>query len=851
MKKILKGIGGILCFFCLLLLTAGTVIGDEETDLYLNNQNVTDEAFQISFEQEYAEIGKPLTVTVNRNNVSYQWKIDGYPIKNSGSSYTPSKEDLEKWIEVTVKWEEEEASTRIYFSKLPVVYIDTHDGQPVTSKEDYKDADLKIQGNAEYDLETTVLYDGLTEIRGRGSTTWGLPKKPYRLKLDKKADLFGMGKNKHWVLLANYWDESLMRNTYAYDLSGDMGMEHVSTVWVDVVFNGEYAGNYQLCEQIRVDDTRVDIFDWEAFAEDTAAVIAETEGFTKKEGDELEDFMKEEDMSWITSGVVEFENNSYLLSAYPQIQIPSINGGYLLEVDQYFDEVSKFKTETDQPIMIKNPEFACTNADMMQYLKSYIQAFEDSIHASDYKSGGHYSEYVDMDSLIDYWLITEIFFNAEIGNKSTYMYQEIGELFQMGPIWDMDWSSNGMGDTYYTDKWGVQFFGGPGQDDNWFRYLVKDPYFLIKAQERYWDIRNHQISTMLERFDKDYEYLKESAEANGSLWGYDESYRFYVDKFRDWMIKHLFWLDEQMKYQDVLCQSLGYKKDGRIVIKVRDVNDNELEKDSAETAPADFLVEPENMIQLMVTGIEETASVFVNGIFYCTVEEDETISILPEILSAESGEKNLIEVKILKDKSVTTASNFITLREKEIELPIEEEVRFTDVSKGKWYYEPILWAVNKKITSGYSDTLFGTNDSCTRAQIVTFLWRAAGSPVSDSEKYSRFTDVKESSYYSDAVQWAVDQGITTGYSDTEFAPDDPCTRAQIVTFLWRASGSEMLENSEILFADVRENSYYYMPVLWAVDRGITTGYSKELFAPDTACTRAESVTFLYRNQNYN
>ena len=129
-------------------------------------------------------------------------------------------------------------------NKLPVVYINTENGVKITSKEDYVNATMTIQGNDTYS-DSSILYDGEIEIRGRGNSTWNMPKKPYKIKLDKKANLFNMGKHKHWVLLANYSDESLMRNTLSYNLSGAMGMPQMETVWVDVVLNGKYVGNYQ------------------------------------------------------------------------------------------------------------------------------------------------------------------------------------------------------------------------------------------------------------------------------------------------------------------------------------------------------------------------------------------------------------------------------------------------------------------------------------------------------------------------------------------------------------------------------------------------------------------------------
>lgn len=171
---------------------------------------------------------------------------------------------------------------------------------------------------------------------------------------------------------------------------------------------------------------------------------------------------------------------------------------------------------------------------------------------------------------------------------------------------------------------------------------------------------------------------------------------------------------------------------------------------------------------------------------------------------------------------------------------------FTDVDADDYFYDAVLWAVQEKITTGMTDTLFGPEESCTRAQMVTFLWRAAGEPeVKDAE--NPFTDVKSSDYYYDAVLWAVEQGITNGMTATTFGPEVTVTRDQTVTFLWRAAGKPLAENAQNPFTDVKEGAYYYDAVLWAVEQKITTGMSATTFGPEEDCTRGQIVTFLYRS----
>ena len=170
---------------------------------------------------------------------------------------------------------------------------------------------------------------------------------------------------------------------------------------------------------------------------------------------------------------------------------------------------------------------------------------------------------------------------------------------------------------------------------------------------------------------------------------------------------------------------------------------------------------------------------------------------------------------------------------------------FVDVFATDYYYDAVLWAVENGITNGTSATTFSPSNPCTRAQMATFLWRAAGSlaPVGTSP----FVDVPADAYYADAVQWAYEEGITAGTSATTFSPDAICTRAQMATFLWRIAGSQAVANTDNQFADVPANAYYATAVQWAYEQKITAGTSATTFSPNDPCTRAQMVTFLYRN----
>ena len=179
-----------------------------------------------------------------------------------------------------------------------------------------------------------------------------------------------------------------------------------------------------------------------------------------------------------------------------------------------------------------------------------------------------------------------------------------------------------------------------------------------------------------------------------------------------------------------------------------------------------------------------------------------------------------------------------------IEVQFRVRSSFVDVPSGSYYEDAVDWAVANGITTGTDAAHFSPDGICTRAQAVTFLWRAAGRPAPESRAMP-FTDVPADSYYYDAVLWAVENGITKGTSSTTFSPDDTCTRAQIVTFLWRSEQSPAAGSSNP-FTDISADAYYADAVLWAVKEAITTGTTRTTFSPDAECTRAQIVTFLWR-----
>lgn len=233
---------------------------------------------------------------------------------------------------------------------------------------------------------------------------------------------------------------------------------------------------------------------------------------------------------------------------------------------------------------------------------------------------------------------------------------------------------------------------------------------------------------------------------------------------------------------------------------------------------------------------------------YCTMFDEPCVEQNTGILEAGDIPGNTAAEK---NEYITVIKNWIQeqldFQEGKVSPDPKPDIPFVDVPQGAYYESAVAWAVKNNITSGTSKTTFSPADPCTRGQIVTFLWRAAESPKPKNTSCP-FGDVTKDKFYYNAVLWAMENGITEGTSKTTFSPSNPCTRAQIVTFLWRAAGSPKPKNTSCPFGDVTKGKFYYDAVLWAVENGITEGTSKTTFSPAKPCTRAQVVTFIYRNR---
>lgn len=388
-------------------------------------------------------------------------------------------------------------------SDIPTVYIETENGLTITSKETYINATLRY-----VDANGVTLYDALG-IRGRGNSTWGLAKKPYRIKFDKKQEFLGPdhAKAKSWTLLANYSDKSLMRNALAACLGEFAGQPFTAAAqFVDLVLNGRYVGNYQISDQIEVRPKRVDIY-------------------------EQED---------------------------PMTDDSNITGGYLLEIDGFADsEPVKFTTSRGVKITVKSPDDDIIDPRQLNYIHNYIQSFENALFSSDFTNPETgYRSYVDENTLISWYVASEMTANPD-AFWSTYIYKDRDDSkIYWGPMWDYDIAFNNcqrQGDmtrrTVLKDGFGADLTGV------WIRRMWEDPWFVNAVNEKWKSMVEAGLEDHLIAFIDDTEAtLKSSQALDGRIWPiyrrvYDEymlfnTYSATVDFLRQFVRNRISYLSE-------------------------------------------------------------------------------------------------------------------------------------------------------------------------------------------------------------------------------------------------------------------------------------------------------------------
>jgi hypothetical protein len=376
------------------------------------------------------------------------------------------------------------------FTGLPIMYITSE--APIVSEEDYVNGTLKIDGNLVF---TDGLYNGNIQIRGRGHSTWYQPKKPYKIKLASKSSILGMPADKEWALLANYLDKGLMRNDVAYELS-----ERVGLAWtprrrfVEVILNGEYEGNYLLCETVKVAPSRLNI--------------------TTMDGTNPTD----------------------------------TTGGFEVECDEHKDGTYLFYTPVNLPFVIKSPDVV---SDLQfNYVKNYFTNVEGMLQNKMY-SDPEFQATIDADSFIEWFLVNEIMRNRDaVMYSSVFFYKDKGGKLSMGPVWDFDLSSGAYtgndAEGWYLEN--IQWIGWP---------IANDPAYRQKIKDKWNSIKSDKIATILAYIDGVKSSLQSSQAANFKRWDimntsvYDGSiitgsYDNEVASLRSFLEKRIAWLDTEI-----------------------------------------------------------------------------------------------------------------------------------------------------------------------------------------------------------------------------------------------------------------------------------------------------------------
>ena len=397
----------------------------------------------------------------------------------------------------------EDSSTANYeirphlFTGVPVVYIETEGQAPVVSKDEYVDGQITIIANGRGE-ENVSKAD--IEIRGRGNTTWEMPKKPYRIRFSERTEVLGMSEHKIWVLLANFSDKTLLRNHTAFKLSQRFGLAYTpQSQFVDLWVNGAYQGNYQLTEQIRIDESRLNI-----------------------------DELKADDISE-----------------------DKITGGYLLEVDGRRDEDVSFKSAQGVRFVIKSPDEDVP--EQTAYIRQYVQTAEDALFADNFADAQQgYAQYFDTESFVDWYLLNELTKNTDAKfSNSVYLHKPRGGKLTMGPVWDYD---IGMGNVNYspgefTEGWYIR-------EASWIKRLFEDPAFEQRVTAR-WKVLKPEIESMIAGIDQQAAYLDQSQQLNFQKWNIlgrkiwpnpiaTGSYAGEIAYLKDWLTKRVAWMDSQM-----------------------------------------------------------------------------------------------------------------------------------------------------------------------------------------------------------------------------------------------------------------------------------------------------------------
>ena len=699
--------------------------------------------------------------------------------RGTDASYALSSDDYGHWVSVDVSDENGYYGTgKFWFSNLPVVYIECKDAKgwveaeedaaaadkvyywadeddvfhpiaglapgddlagfraqygklflrdvktawPTSKKEDHK-AYITITGNDEWKAQYTAdgsVEDGeeiISKIHVRGNSTAGCDKKPYKIKLGKKADPFGLGggvKNKHWVLLANCFDESLMRNKLSYDYSGALGAVYMHSTWVDVVMNGKFVGNYQLCQHIRVAEERVNIYDWSTAYEKIAAAAQKANpALSDDDVGEIETLL-EEQQGWMGNGKFTYLGTNYTAVAKGTAG-PDGKGGFTVVWKNYSDDISggyifemDYRTCRDNKpwtfsqshayagkeailfeLAMNTPEFCFGSAAVSNYIwDCWSEIGQAWTSGTGYAPNGrHYTEMCDFDSMVNYWLAVFVPGNNDAVRMSRYAYKDVGGKVVFGPAWDYDWGvgslqvrtgsvTNADGSVTYSPAKATGWIPGATPQDYMGTWNA-DPYFMYRLREKYWATRPYLADMVRDGglIDQYKQKLTASARANDLRWnnriGFfgNASESGDADALKDYFKRRFEWLDGQFAdtlgvaltnlTKTVAASGLRYARTPAIEPTVGGATSV---PGSAETDLADVELEvkaaPVAVTVAVPTANAAALDVYVNGLSNGTFAvASQTAAVTIPAAALKTGERNFIQFVAKKADGSRLANN--------------------------------------------------------------------------------------------------------------------------------------------------------------------------------------------------
>lgn len=392
------------------------------------------------------------------NNIEQQSGVTANDFTNAVEYNLIGEEGQTKKISVRINW---------FDPEVPAITISIDGGAEVTSKDYYLQADLSIDGKGLYPD-----YSGTTEIKGRGNSTWGMPKKPYRLKLNTKSEILGLPTARNWVLLANYLDPSLICNSVAMKIGQDLEVPYANTtIPVDLTINGTYKGSYVLTQQIEEHDNRVNVG----------------------------------------------------------------SQGYLLELDTYFDEDYQFYSSSySLPVMIKSPEL--DNNSEIAPIKADFEQFESLIKASEFPNNGYGNYFdIDAFAkyILVYFMTGNEEVNHP---KSTYMHKAVGGKFTFGPLWDFDWAYGyEAGGGHFSNATRPMFWSGTAKGTVFFKRLFQDPAVQAAFKSHWTNYKTAHLANLLTYIDNYAAWIKASKARDEALWKRGKDFETEVRKMKTYI----------------------------------------------------------------------------------------------------------------------------------------------------------------------------------------------------------------------------------------------------------------------------------------------------------------------------